>query len=79
MSKTKEELEALKEEVNNVNEKLQELTEEDLEQVNGGATSWRDFDPPIGEIRSYNDPPRFIKIGHLKSKENTICQTITKK
>ena len=60
MSKTKEELDALKEEVEAVNEKLQELTEEELEQVNGGATSWRDFDPPIGEIRSYNDPPAFM-------------------
>ena len=37
MSKTKEELDALKEEVNNVNEKLKELTPEELEQVNGGA------------------------------------------
>ena len=35
--KTKEELDALKEEVNNVNEKLKELTPEELEQVNGGA------------------------------------------
>ena len=34
--KTKEELNALKEEVEAVNEKLQELTEEELEQVNGG-------------------------------------------
>ena len=37
MSKTKEELDALKEEVNNVNEKLKELTPEELEQINGGA------------------------------------------
>ena len=37
MSKTKEELNALKKEVEAVNEKLQELTEEELEQVNGGA------------------------------------------
>ena len=36
MAKTKEELNALKEEVKAVNEKLQELTEEELEQVNGG-------------------------------------------
>ena len=36
MSKTKEELDALKE-VETVNEKLQELTPEELEQVNGGA------------------------------------------
>ena len=34
--KSKEELDALKEEVNNVNEKLKELTPEELEQVNGG-------------------------------------------
>ena len=38
MSKTKEELNALKEEVESVNEKLQELTEEELEQVTGGGT-----------------------------------------
>ena len=35
--KTKEELNKLKEEVEAVNEKLQELTPEELEQVNGGA------------------------------------------
>ena len=35
--KTQEELNALKEEVNNVNEKLKELTPEELEQVNGGV------------------------------------------
>ena len=34
--KTKEELSALKEEAETVNEKLHELTEEELEQVNGG-------------------------------------------
>ena len=34
--KTKEELDALKEEVNKVNEKICELTPEELEQVNGG-------------------------------------------
>lgn len=41
--KTKEELNKIKEEVEAVNEKLQELTEEDLEQVTGGAraTSFR--------------------------------------
>ena len=37
MSKTKEELNKLKEEVETVNEKLQKLTPEELEQVNGGA------------------------------------------
>ena len=35
--KSKEELNALKEEVEAVNEKLQELTEEELAQVTGGA------------------------------------------
>ena len=37
MSKTKEELDALKEEVEAVNEKLQELTPEEIAQVNGGG------------------------------------------
>ena len=37
MSKTKEELDALKEEINKVNEKLCELTPEELEQVSGGC------------------------------------------
>ena len=36
MSKTKEELNKIKEEVESVNKKLQELTEEELEMVNGG-------------------------------------------
>ena len=35
--KTKEELDALKEEINKVNEKICELTPEELEQVNGGV------------------------------------------
>ena len=37
MSKTQEELNALKEEVEAVNEKLAELTEEELAQVSGGV------------------------------------------
>ena len=36
--KSKEELNKLKEEVEAVNEKLQELTPEELEQVNGGVS-----------------------------------------
>ena len=35
--KTKEELEELKEEVENLNKKLAELTEEELAQVSGGT------------------------------------------
>ena len=37
MAKTKEELNKIKKEVEAVNEKLGELTPEELEQVNGGA------------------------------------------
>ena len=37
MSKSKEELNAIKEEVEAVNEKLQELTPEEIAQVNGGG------------------------------------------
>ena len=37
MSKTKEEPDALKEEVEAVNEKLQELTEEEIAQISGGG------------------------------------------
>ena len=39
MSKTKEELNALKKEAETVNEKLQELTEEEVAQVTGGDTA----------------------------------------
>ena len=39
MSKSKEELNALKKEVEAVNEKLQELTPEEIAQVNGGIVS----------------------------------------
>ena len=42
--KSKEELDALKEEINKVNEKICELTPEELEQVTGGR-----FGGPIGE------------------------------
>ena len=38
MSKTKEELNELKKDVEAVNEKLRELTSEELEQVTGGIT-----------------------------------------
>lgn len=40
--KTKEELNALKNEVDVLNKKLAELTEKELEQVTGGADSSRD-------------------------------------
>ena len=41
MSKTKEELNALKKEVEAVNEELQELTPEELEQISGGTLNSR--------------------------------------
>ena len=40
MSKTKEELSAIKEEVEAVDEKLAELTEEEIAQVTGGRTKF---------------------------------------
>ena len=40
--KTKEELNALKEEVETLNQKLAELTEEELGQVSGGIGNWED-------------------------------------
>ena len=46
--KSKEELNALKEEVENLNKKLLELTEEELEQVSGG------LDPPSYSLRCTN-------------------------
>ena len=39
MSKTKEKLKAIKEEVEAVNEKFQKLTPEELEQVTGGGSA----------------------------------------
>ena len=58
--KTKEELNALKEEVEALNRKLHELTEEELTQVSGGAYSKTEFvqnEIPIDntEIVSSND------------------------
>ena len=48
--KTKEELNALKEEVETVSRKLHELTEEELAQVSGGVlpdSYWPDFEPAV--------------------------------
>lgn len=50
--KTKEELDALKEEVETLNKKLHELTEEELEQVSGGRRMPVDI-----PFKFYNDPP----------------------
>ena len=60
MSKSKEELNALKEEVEAVNEKCRELTEEELEQVNGGGTPigihvilTSVIDSPVREMKAF--------------------------
>ena len=45
MSKTKEELNELKEEVEALNKKLHELTDEELAQVTGGGYNWQPHDP----------------------------------
>ena len=54
--KTKEELDALKEEVDNLNDKLKELTPEELEQVSGGVVHGirqaRAFGPVARELEN---------------------------
>ena len=58
--KTKEELNALKEEVETLNKKLAELTEEELAQVTGGLNldpdipGWRGIEPPVSGPPVYN-------------------------
>ena len=47
MSKTKEELNELKKEVETVNEKLAELTPEEIAQVSGGRVAPRRFKPGL--------------------------------
>ena len=50
--KTKEELNAMKEEVENVNMKLAELTEEELEWVSGGQTPVKPGMPTLNTSQS---------------------------
>ena len=60
--KTKEELNALKEEVETLNKKLAELTEEELAQVSGGGLPGffpkLDFEPPVFEPHGFEPPAR---------------------
>ena len=57
--KTKEELDALKEEVDNLNDKLKEHTPEELEQVSGGVVHGirqaRAFGPVARELGNMDD------------------------
>ena len=54
--KTKEELNALKEEVETLNKKLAELTEEELAQVAGGMIVYN----PDGSYFVYDNPGKII-------------------
>ena len=56
MSKSKEELDALKEEVEDVNEKLQELSKEELDQINGGTSAMQGQVPGV-QIASTDGQP----------------------
>lgn len=53
--KTKEELNALKEEVETVNKKLHDLTDEELEQVSGGFMFTPLFGYPLDQWDEYCD------------------------
>ena len=58
--KTKEELTALKEEVETVSKKLHELTEEELAQVSGGGLP--DYFEPVGELPVVGFVPHTARI-----------------
>ena len=53
MSKTKEELNKLKEEVESVTRKIRELTDEELEQVTGGEWYSNEKDKDANKLRWY--------------------------
>ena len=55
--KTKEELDALKEEVEALNKKLAELSEEELEEVAGGETWW-----PVDQKQPNGDKVSFFSL-----------------
>ena len=62
--KTKEELNALKEEVETLNKKLAELTEEELAQVSGGIyPTWIPVDESCPEFNSGTTCPMSIMKG----------------
>ena len=59
--KTKEELNALKEEVETLNKKLHELTDEELAQVSGGSGgSGKPDDPYQGNSTGFETTGKFI-------------------
>ena len=64
MAKTKEELNAIKEELETVNSKLQELTEDELKQITGGILS--DAKIALFGKFAYFDEAMALKIGDVK-------------
>ena len=64
--KTKEELNALKEEVETLNKKLAELTEEELAQVSGGAG-----EAAAGAEKSRSSKDTGKDLGKTEDKKNT--------
>ena len=80
--KTKEELNALKEEVETLNKKLHELTEEELEQVSGGL-DWQDI-VLVGHKafelkrrgRITTEQERFIVLSSYDLNETQYCQFV---
>ena len=71
MSKTKEELNKIKEEVEAVNEKLQELTPEELEQVNGGISNPSIF--PLSLRKSDSEDPVVIACKSPFGEDDACC------
>ena len=68
--KTKEELNALKEEVETLNQKLAELTDEELAQVSGGIyPTWIPVDESCPEFNSGAACPMSI----MKGKYDNCC------
>ena len=80
--KTKEELNALKEEVETLNKKLHELTDEELEQVSGGFTDNGDGTYSFREGDSFtyvsgNARRSFTVLGnydHVSMYDNVYCE-----
>ena len=64
MAKTKEELNAIKEELETFNSKLQELSEEELKQITGGISS--DAKLVLFDNFAYFDEAMALKIGVVK-------------
>ena len=56
--KTKEELNALKEEVEPLNRKLHELTEEELAQISGGNGNWNPIEDQTVPVKDGDHCPR---------------------